>query len=174
MREVARLVPDVVISVSATTRKPRPGEANGREYFFVTRERFLRDVSEGRFLEWAEVHGNLYGTPAAFVDEQLRAGRPVILEIDVQGALQVMAARPDAVLVFVEPPHFEELLRRLRGRGTESEEELARRAEAARRELELREKYHYRIVNDSLDRAVEELKEIIAKESGGSKGAHQT
>jgi guanylate kinase len=161
VKKLAQLVPDVVISISATTREPRAGEQDGREYFFISREEFLDRVQRGEFLEWAEVHGNLYGTPAAFVDEQLRAGKSVILEIDVQGAQQVAERRPDAVLIFIEPPDFEELLRRLEERGTENEEERARRIAAAKRELALRNQYHYRVVNDRVERAAEELRSII-------------
>lgn len=148
---------DVWVSVSATTRAPREGEQEGREYFFMSREEFLSKADEGGFIEWAEYSGNCYGTPADKVEEQLEAGRNVILEIEVQGALQVKEKLPEAKLVFIEPPSMEVLEKRLRGRGTESEDAIARRLDVARVEMGEKMKYDYTLVNDDLDRAFQEL-----------------
>ncbi|WP_439710204.1 guanylate kinase, partial [Adlercreutzia caecimuris] len=138
----------VWVSVSATTRAPREGEVDGREYFFMSREAFLAKADAGGFIEWAEYSGNCYGTPADKVEDELRAGRDVVLEIEVQGALQVKERLPEAVLIFIEPPSLEELESRLRGRGTETEEAIARRLETARVELNEKMKYDYTLVND--------------------------
>lgn len=156
--------PSMKRSISVTTRKPRPGEVHGRDYFFVTREEFQRMINEGAFLEWAWVFDELYGTPAKWVEEQLGRGIDVILEIDVQGAFQVRERRPDAVLVFIAPPSWEELERRLRMRHTEDEEEVRRRLEVARREVEMAPRYDYVVVNDDLDQAAYELECIVVAE----------
>ena len=135
---VARLLqrhPLIWLSVSATTRLPRDGEVEGSSYFFLDRPSFERQVAEGGFLEWAEFAGNLYGTPRQPVESQLAAGRPVLLEIELEGARQVRRSFPAGFQVFLEPPSFEELERRIRGRGTDSEEAIARRLERARVEL---------------------------------------
>ncbi len=157
---VARLaeeVPDVWISVSATTRPPRAGEVEGETYYFLTQEAFKKLIAEDGLLEWACYAGNYYGTPKASVEKALEAQKQVILEIEVQGAFQIKDKMPDAHLVFVEPPSLEILEERLRGRGTESEEIIKRRMERA--EIELSEKMRYDIclVNDKLDDAVQEL-----------------
>jgi guanylate kinase len=153
------------LSVSATTRKPREGEVDGIQYFFLAEDAFRKMVAAGDFLEWAEVHGKLYGTPRSGVMDMLAAGKDVILEIDVQGARQVREKVPEAVSIFVAPPSAEVLEERLRKRGTEDEEELRRRLRNA--EVEGREKaeYRYVVVNDQLYRAVEELCAIYEKES---------
>lgn len=160
-RALAALVPGVRLSVSATTRSPRPGERDGVDYYFLSHEEFTARRDEGQFLEWAEVHGRLYGTPAAPVLESLRAGQSVLLEIDVQGALQVAAKFPEAILIFVDVPSMEILESRLRGRGTDDEATVQRRLEAARAELELAARYHFRVVNDDLDRAVDRLTTLL-------------
>lgn len=157
---VARLlreVDDAWLSVSATTRKPREGEVDGVSYFFVDREKFMSMVEAGELLEWAEYSGNCYGTPLASVTEQIENGKQVILEIDVQGAFQIRDKVPEAHLVFIEPPSIEELEKRLRGRGTEDEETIARRMEAAQVELSRKEEYDIRLVNDDLDEATAKL-----------------
>ena len=154
---------DMAFSVSATTRSPRPGEVDGREYFFVTRERFMEMVEQGELLEHAEFVGNCYGTPKAPVLQQLDAGRHVLLDIEVQGAAQVKKAMPEAVLVFLTPPSLEELERRLRGRGTETEEKILQRLKTAEYEMTLAGEYDYTVVNDEVARAAAELAEILEK-----------
>ncbi|HIE08933.1 MAG TPA: guanylate kinase [Armatimonadetes bacterium] len=156
--------PSMRRSISVTTRRPRPGEVHGRDYFFVSREEFQRMIGEGKFLEWAWVFDELYGTPAGWVEEQLSSGVDVLLEIDVQGAFQVKEKKPDAVLVFIAPPSWEELERRLRKRHTEDEEEVRRRLKVARREVEMAPRYDYVVVNDDLDQAAYELECIVVAE----------
>jgi guanylate kinase len=160
-RVVARPDMKARLSVSATTRPPRPGEQDGREYFFHSREAFEAARDRGEFLEWAEVHGNLYGTPAAPVRASLAQGQCVVLEIDVQGGMQVVERYPATVLVFVTTPDFAVLEGRLRGRQTEDEATVARRLENARRELAMGERYHHRIINEDLDRAVDDLASLL-------------
>ena len=156
---------DIRFSVSATTRDPRPGEEDGVNYFFRTREEFERMIAQDAFLEHAEYVGNRYGTPAAPVDECLAGGWNVLLDIEVQGAAQVLQKRPDAVSVFLAPPSLGELERRLRGRGTDTEEKIAGRLETARRECALANNYTYIVVNDDADKAARELDAIITAES---------
>ncbi len=150
--------PEVWISVSATTRPPRPGEVDGRHYLFVSSAEFDRLVAEDRLLEWAVVHGHArYGTPRAPVERALAEGRPALLEIDLQGARQVRRAMPDALFVFLKPPSWDELVRRLVGRGTESPDERARRLETARAELAAEPEFDVTVVNTDVHRAAEEL-----------------
>lgn len=149
------------LSVSATTRAPRPGEEDGRHYFFLTRERFGELVARGEMLEYAQYGDNLYGTPRRAVDDRLAAGENVILEIDVQGAMQVKQLRPDAVLVFVMPPSWESLRQRLEGRGTETALSLQKRLAAAGAELRGAKQYDYVLINDNVDRCVEQLAAVI-------------
>lgn len=147
-------------SVSCTTRAPRGQEQDGVDYHFLTREEFLARREAGHFAEWAEVHGNLYGTPKAPVEEHLTAGRDVLFDIDVQGALQVKNVFPQGLFVFILPPSLEELERRLRGRGTDSDEAIAKRLGNALGELGQAGKFDYLIVNDNLDTAADELRAI--------------
>jgi guanylate kinase len=149
------------LSVSATTRRPRPNEVDGRDYVFLDDEGFQRMVQDDGLLEWAEVFGNRYGTPRAFVEQEREAGRDVLLEIDVQGAKLIRGRVPDAVLILLEPPSLEELARRLRGRGTESEEKIALRLKEAGRELAHRAMFDHVIVNDDLQRASSQVAAII-------------
>lgn len=150
------------LSISATTRQPRPGEVNGQSYFFVDREQFIRDRDAGQMLEWAEVHGqNFYGTPAAPVDEALAQGLPVLLEIDLAGARQVKAQRSDAYGIFLAPPSWEELECRLVGRGTESPQEQNRRLQTARIELTAQSEFDRVIVNNTVEQATAELAKIM-------------
>jgi guanylate kinase len=165
VEELLRRYPTAWLSVSATTRKPRPGEAEGVQYHFLEEERFRELVDQDEFLEWAEVHGNLYGTPGTMVARQLASGHDVILEIDVQGARQVKEKMPDAVSVFVTPPSLEVLEERLRGRGTEDDNEIERRMRNAREESLEKNDYSYVVLNDRLHRAVEELCAIYEEES---------
>jgi guanylate kinase len=153
------------LSVSATTRKPRPDEEEGIQYHFLDSDEFRELAKKGEFLEWAEVHGNLYGTPRARVERELARGLDVILEIDVQGARQVREKMPDAVAVFVLPPSLEVLEERLRSRGTEGEDELERRLRNALEESQEKDDYEYVVLNDRLHRAVEEFCAIYEKES---------
>jgi guanylate kinase len=156
--------PNVEFSVSYTTRKPRPGEVNGKDYWFVSREEFMKMVEEGDFLEWAEVYGNLYGTSKSQVLKALNQGKDVLLDIDTQGALQVKRNFPDAVLIFILPPSLKELERRLRKRGTDDEETIERRLRVAREEIKRARYYDYLIVNDELEVAYSRLKSIISAE----------
>ncbi|OWP22981.1 guanylate kinase [Microbacterium sp. AISO3] len=150
--------PEIMLSVSATTRAPRPGEVDGEHYYFVDDAEFDRLIAEGALLEWATVHNrHRYGTPKAPIEAALAAGRTVLLEIDLQGARQVRAAAPDATLVFLLPPSWDELVDRLVGRGTEDAEERARRLRTARVELASQGEFDYRVVNDTVARAADEV-----------------
>lgn len=154
-------------SVSATTRAPRPGEVDGRDYRFVDRETFRELIESGRMLEHAEVFGDWYGTPAGPVERAVREGRAIVLDIDVQGAVQVHRRMPDATFVLIVPPSDAELERRLRSRGTEVPEALERRLEKARREIadaEASGAYNHVVVNDDLARAVEEVVDIVKEQ----------
>jgi len=156
----------LAFSVSATTRPRRPGEVHGRDYFFISREEFVRLREEGRLLEWTEFQGHLYGTPREQVVERLREGRDVIIDVEVNGALAIASSRLPfpVVLVFLVPPSWEELERRIRARGTESPEALAERMRIAREEAREIPRFHYLVVNDLLERAVDELWAIIKAE----------
>ncbi len=155
---------DLVYSVSMTTRAPREGEENGREYYFVSREEFFERIKENKFLEYAEFVNNYYGTPLDKVEEQLSAGKEVVLEIEVQGALQVRKKMKDAVFIFIAPPTIEDLLKRLQTRGTESPEVVRHRTEKARREIELAYLYDYIVVNDTVENAADKIMAIIRAE----------
>jgi len=149
--------PEVWLSVSATTRRPRPGERHGVQYFFVSDDEFDKLVANGELLEWAEFSGNRYGTPRGPVLERLDAGEPVLLEIDLQGARLVRESMPDAQLVFLAPPSWDELVRRLTGRGTEPPEVIERRLAAARTELAAEEEFDSTLVNTSVEDVSAEL-----------------
>lgn len=148
-------------SVSATTRKARPKEVDGESYYFLSPEQFKQKIAQGEFLEYAEYVGNYYGTLEAPVNEKLKQGFDVLLEIELQGALQVHEKRPDAVMLFIAPPSFEELERRLVTRGTESREKVHDRLEAARVELSFKDNFDHIIINDDIDRAAKELHDKI-------------
>lgn len=154
----------VKLSISATTRLPREGEKDGVNYFFVEKEKFEDMVQNDMLLEWASFCGNCYGTPKAFVDENLDNGCDVILEIEVQGALKVMEKRPDAVFVFIAPPSMEELKNRIVGRQTETEDVIEKRMETAKWEVQNISKYTYAVVNDDVDMAAKRLKTILSAE----------
>ena len=156
--------PELIYSISATTRAPRAGELDGREYFFFTRDQFIDKIKRNEFLEYADVYGNYYGTLRSYVDGQRDAGRDVLLEIDTQGALKVQKACPDGVFIFLLPPSLEELKQRIIGRGTESPESLSKRLSAAPVEIEIGRQYDYAVVNDSIENAVEKIKAIIVAE----------
>lgn len=170
VKRVLQRVPDAWVSVSATTRQPRPGEVDGRDYFFLDQPRFDKLVSQGGFLEWAHVHGNSYGTLRSRVQDRIDHGSQVILEIDVQGAFQVKKAMPEAHLIFIEPPSLEELERRLRGRGTETEEVICNRMKTAEVELARKMEYDVQVVNDELERATEELVSYIGSFADDMRG----
>lgn len=160
-RLLARDPRRLVLSVSATTRGPRPAEVDGIDYRFVSEEDFDRMIADGELLEWAEIVGHRSGTPRAFVDEQLAAGRDVVLEIDPNGAAQIRDRVPDPLLIFLMPPSMDELERRLRGRGTEDEEAIRDRLAAAERELEEASWFDRVVVNDDAGRAADEVAAII-------------
>lgn len=154
--------PQIWLSVSATTRAPRPGEVDGVHYRFVGEEEFSRLIEDGQMLEWAVVHGrNKYGTPRGPVEEKVAEGRPVLLEIDLAGARQVRESLPEARFVFLAPPDWDTLVERLVGRGTEDEEERERRLATARVELAAEDEFDVTIVNDSVDRAADELARLL-------------
>ncbi|MCU1464836.1 MAG: guanylate kinase [Actinomycetia bacterium] len=159
--EIRRAHPQVWLSVSVTTRAPRPGEVQGVPYFFVDDAGFDRLVAEGELLEWAEFAGNRYGTPRRAVEERLAAGVPTLLEIDLQGARQVRQAMPEAQLVFLAPPSWDELVRRLIGRGTEPPDVIERRLEAAKIELAAEKEFDVTLVNTSVQHVCDELLAII-------------
>lgn len=164
------MIPDLVYSVSATTRQPREGEINGVHYFFLSEEEFKKKIENNEFAEWQLVHGHYYGTPKAFIDETISQGKHIIMDIDVFGKKKFDKVYPEAVGILILPPGLEELERRLRKRGSESEEELRRRLTNASVEMSYglcEGKYEYRIINDDLEKAKEEtlriVKEIIGK-----------
>jgi len=155
-------VPDIYLSISATTRPPRAGETDGVGYYFMSREDFVRDIENGSFLEWANIYGDLYGTPKAPVDRELGAGRLVVLEIDVQGALQVQdKLGHKADYIFIMPPSSEELAKRLGERRTETDQARKTRLETAEQEIALADRYDYVVINDNLEQAVEQLEDIL-------------
>lgn len=156
--------PEFVFSVSATTRSPRAGEEDGRDYDFVSRDAFQAMVRNGDLVEWAEVHGNLYGTPRRNLERALDEDRYVVLDIDVQGAEQIRERMPEALLVFVFPPSAEELRERLAGRGTEAWDEVRRRLRTAERELEQGADFDYIIANENLEQAVQRVRTIVEAE----------
>jgi len=151
---------DISLSISYTTREPRPKEKNGINYFFTSKENFMKSVQNDEFLEWAEFSGNYYGTKKSFVVEALKQ-KHVLLEIDTQGALQIKEKMPEAILIFIAPPSYEELEARLRGRHTESEEAIQKRLKCAAFEKENSKKFDYIIVNDTVQNAVSQIKKIL-------------
>ena len=164
IQRVLKKVPNLSYSVSFTTRAPRSGEVDGREYFFITREKFEEMVEANEFLEWAHVHGKLYGTARQQVVSEVSAGRDIILEVDVQGAASVRELIPDSVSIFILPPSFEVLKRRLQARGTDSPEELDLRLRNAPTELKDYSAFEYLIINDEADRAAEQMTAIVHAE----------
>lgn len=157
-------MPEVAYSISATTRLPRPGEVDGKEYYFLNRDEFKTWIADEKFLEYAEVYGNFYGTPLNKIEERLNRGEDILLEIDVQGALNVKRKCPEGVYIFLLPPTIEELKRRIEGRGTETPESLARRLANAVAEINIGREYDYVVVNDSVDNAAAQIKAILAAE----------
>ncbi len=160
LKEVLKRQDNIEFSISCTTRKPRVGEVNGVNYFFISREDFKKSVQNGEFLEWAEFSGNFYGTKKTVVENELK-DKNVLLEIDTQGALQVKEKMPDCIMIFIAPPSVEELEKRLRGRNTESEEAILKRLNFVEFEIENSKKFDYVVVNDTVDDTVNKLLEII-------------
>ncbi|MCE1170756.1 MAG: guanylate kinase [Azovibrio sp.] len=161
VRQLLAREPDIRLSISYTTRAPRPGEENGREYHFVSEAQFQAMIAADDFLEWAQVHGNYYGTSKRWIVTERAAGRDVLLEIDWQGAQQVRRVFPDAIGVFILPPSMEELTRRLTGRGTDSAEVIARRLAAAREEMSHVGEFGYVIINDDLQTALSDFVAVV-------------
>jgi guanylate kinase len=162
VRELLKQSENIVLSVSATTREPRPGEVNGVDYFFLSHEEFDQMIAKGQMLEYAIVHGtNKYGTPREPVEAALEAGKEVVLEIDIQGARQVKRAMPEALLIFIAPPSWDELVRRLSLRGTETEDEQARRLETARQELASADEFDAVIINEDIAKCAREVLDLI-------------
>lgn len=159
--QVLKQRPELYFSVSCTTRAPRPGEVDGVNYYFISREEFQKRIERGEFLEYAEYVGNYYGTSMTVIREKLEKGVDVLLDIEVQGAAKVRERMPDAASVFIVPPSFEELAQRLRGRGTDSEEKIQKRLETARREAKEIKNYDYIVVNDTVDHAAQEVLAIL-------------
>jgi guanylate kinase len=166
IRGLMERLPELELSVSATTRKPRPGERDGADYHFLTPEEFESRVQEGDFVEHADYAGRRYGTLRSELDRRLAEGVPVVLEIEVQGARQVREAMPEAVQVFIAPPSLEALRTRLVGRGTDDPEEVARRLQVAERELEAQPEFAHVVVNDRLEDALDELAAIVRSSLG--------
>ena len=161
MKKLMEEYDNYALSISMTTRKPRPGEEDGREYFFVTKEQFEAKIGQDGLIEYASYCGNYYGTPRAYVEQQLEAGKDVILEIEIQGALKIKEKFPTALLLFVMPPSAQELRKRLVGRGTETQEVIDQRMHRAVEESEGMEQYDYIVINDQLEECVKELHAII-------------
>ena len=161
IKELLRIHPDLKLSVSCTTRKPREGEVHGKNYFFLSREEFLNCVENNEFLEWAEFSGNLYGTQKQYIIEKLKAGKNLILEIDTQGALNVKKIMPEALLIFILPPSIKELESRLRGRNTESEADIQKRLAFIKLEIENSKNFDFEVINDSVENAVKQLEKIM-------------
>ena len=164
MKRLLEKYDDYALSISVTTRNPRPGEEDGREYFFRKREEFEKLIQEDALIEYAQYVENYYGTPRSYVEEQLQAGRNVILEIEIQGAMKVKKKIPEALLVFVTPPTVEELERRLRDRGTETAQVIADRLARAGEEAKGMDQYDYILVNDTVEECVDHLHQIIVSE----------
>lgn len=159
-----RIGHDLRYSISMTTRKPRDGEVNGVDYYFVSEEQFKAEINRGNLLEYAQFVGNYYGTPFDRVDEQLNDGNEVVLEIEVQGAMQVKAKKPDAIFIFIAPPSFSALEQRLRRRGTESDDVIKERLVKAKREMDQAYAYNYIVINDDVDNAADRIMAIIRAE----------
>ncbi|KGG81109.1 guanylate kinase [Caloranaerobacter azorensis H53214] len=163
-RELLRRNKNINLSISATTRKPRNGEVDGINYFFITKEDFEDMIRKEEFLEYANVYGNYYGTPKKFVLDKLDEGKDVLLEIDIQGALSVKKLYPDGIFIFILPPSMEELRHRIKKRGTETEESLKTRLNSAYKEISYVNEYEYAIINDEVDKAVSKIEFIIEAE----------
>jgi len=160
-REALKRFKDITYSISYTTRKPRNGEQDGIDYYFITKEKFKRKIENNKWAEWAEVYGNFYGTSAEFLDTCSASGKRVLLDIDVQGAIQIKKRYPDSVTIFIMPPSLETLRARLESRGTDTRQVIERRLKTAKKEMGQKDLYSHVIINDELSKAVSELIEII-------------
>jgi guanylate kinase len=165
VRRLRELLPDLMFSVSATTRAPRTGEVDGRDYFFVSPAEFDRLIADGELLEWAEIHGGLQrsGTPSGPVFDAMDQGRPTLVEVDLAGARNIRAAVPEAVTVFLTPPSWDELVARLRGRGTETDEAIERRLQTAKAELDSADEFDHVVVNDEVDSVAQQLVSLLVE-----------
>ncbi len=163
VKRILNEFPEIIFSISATTRKKRDNETDGIEYFFITEDEFKQKINNDEFAEWERFYDYYYGTLKSFVDENVLANKIVLLELDVNGALSIKKNYPDAHLIYIVPPSKEELIKRLTGRNTESEEDLKKRIERAKMELSLKDKFDYFIHNDDLEKAVQESKSLIKK-----------
>ncbi len=155
--------PDIRFSVSHTTRMPRPGETDGTDYYFISKDEFIKGTESGRWAEWAEVHGNFYGTSAEILNQALTQGSDILLDIDIQGTLQILSRYPDSITIFILPPSFEILRDRLQSRSTDSPEAVAGRLSNAEKEMAQKDRYRHIIVNDRLSEAARELISIIER-----------
>jgi guanylate kinase len=163
VKRILKEFPEIIFSVSATTRKKRDNETDGTEYFFLTEEEFLKKIAANEFVEWEKVYDYYYGTLKAYVENAVSGGKSIILEVDVKGAISIKGIFPEAVLVYIVPPSLDELEKRLRNRQTESESDFNKRIARAKMELELKEKFDYFIENSELEKAVEDTKSLIKK-----------
>ena len=163
-KKILNDLPAVAYSISATTREPRPGETDGKEYYFLGRDEFKNWIADGKFLEYAQVYGNFYGTPLNKIEERLNRGEDILLEIDVQGALNVKKKCPEGIFIFLLPPSLDELKRRIEGRGTETPASLERRLKNAVAEIKIGLEYDYVVVNDTIENAAEKIKAILTAE----------
>lgn len=161
VRSILKAYPEFVFSVSATTRKKRNEEINGKDYFFLTEDEFKKKIEDNEFVEWERFYDYYYGTLKSFVEDNLEKGKSVVFEIDVKGALSIKRLYPDAVLIFIAPPSLEDLIARLKNRQTETEVDFKKRIERAEMELSLKNKFDYYVVNQLLDNAIKEVKNII-------------
>lgn len=166
-RELIKKVPGLSFSISVTTRKPRPGERNGKDYFFVTEKEFENIKKEKGFLEFANVHGYWYGTPKKFIEDHLKKGKDILLDIDIQGGKQIKKIYPESILVFIVPPSFKVLEARLRERGKDDDASIQKRLKRAKEEIKEASLYDYLIVNDQLSLAVERARAILIAEHAG-------
>ncbi|WP_071189581.1 guanylate kinase [Trichormus sp. NMC-1] len=161
MQALLQRHPELYYSVSVTTRSPRPGETNGKNYYFISRSKFEQLVAQGEFLEWAEFAGNYYGTPREAVLNHIQSGKLVVLEIELEGARQIRASFPSALSIFILPPTFSELEKRIRGRGQDSEESIARRLHCAQTEIQAADEFDIKIVNNDFETAVNEIEAVL-------------
>ncbi len=161
LRSLLQRHPDLYLSISVTTRSPRPGEVNGQHYYFVSRSEFERMVAQGELLEWAEFAGNYYGTPRAQVEERVQRGEWVILEIELQGARQIRQTFPEALRIFILPPSLPELEFRIRNRGQDTEDAIARRLQRAQEEIDAANEFDIQIINDDFDKALDSIEETL-------------
>lgn len=163
VKQVLEAFPEIVFSVSATTREKRANEKNGVDYFFLSEKEFKEKIEKNEFVEWEQFYDYYYGTFKSYIDVNISCGKPVLLEVDVKGALSLKNIYPDAVLVYILPPSLEELVRRLKNRNTEKEVDFQKRIERAKMELSLKDKFDYFVINEDLNKAIEETKSLIKK-----------